>query len=508
MAVKERIKKILEGLNEGIFEKEEVIKLSLLSAIAGESIFLLGLPGVAKSLIARRLKFAFKDAKSFEYLMNRFSTPDEIFGPISVVELQKDNYKRITEHYLPDAHIVFLDEIWKAGSSIQNTLLTVLNEKIFRNGKEIHKVPLRGLIAASNELPAEAKELVALWDRFLIRYVVQGVEDSDNFNRMISDDLDPNVDNVQEKITDKEYLKWTKEINQLKIPDEVYKVIDIIRKKIQEHNNKLDEDKKEIILSDRRWRKIVRILRTSAFLNDRVEVDLMDCFLIQYCIWNEEEEIGRVKDVVVESIREYGYIYEIDIKDLENEIETLKNDVEKETNLKIPKEKIVNKEYHNSFYKLIGLQTLPQYCLIKKEDFLKISTVQVAYNMFDINGQNPRGMTIYNKGEAIMVADSDWSNCHVETTVETEIEIQKKKPNPKLMQTYDQEVRKIILQIEMQIKEIEDYLTKKSESLETNIFANHGYSKIIFEKLNNRILEFKNLILEVEKIKAYYDELE
>ena len=87
MEIKDKIKLLLEKLNEGVYEKEEVIALSLLSSIAGESIFLLGEPGVAKSLVARKLKYAFKDGTSFEYLMNRFSTPDEIFGPVSISQL-------------------------------------------------------------------------------------------------------------------------------------------------------------------------------------------------------------------------------------------------------------------------------------------------------------------------------------------------------------------------------------------------------------------------------------
>ena len=87
MEIKDKIKLLLEKLNEGVYEKEEVIALSLLSSIAGESIFLLGAPGVEKSLVARKLKYAFKDGTSFEYLMNRFSTPDEIFGPVSISQL-------------------------------------------------------------------------------------------------------------------------------------------------------------------------------------------------------------------------------------------------------------------------------------------------------------------------------------------------------------------------------------------------------------------------------------
>lgn len=295
MKINERIGKLLQELNRGIYEKETEIGLSLLAALAGESVLLLGPPGVAKSMIARRLKMAFSHARAFEYLMSRFSTPDEIFGPVSISRLKdSDKYERSIEGYLPTSDIVFLDEIWKAGPAIQNVLLTAINEKLFRNGdKEIH-LPLKLLIAASNELPAHGEGLEALWDRFLVRFTCSCVKNEAVFHQMLLDNGDNSTQEVSQElqITSDEYTQWQHAISQVSLPQEVLSCISYVRHHLG----------KKIYVSDRRWKHIVRLLKASAFAHGRGAVSTSDLLPIAHCLWNEPEEQQEVQDVVIRSL--------------------------------------------------------------------------------------------------------------------------------------------------------------------------------------------------------------
>lgn len=334
-----RISALLQKLNEDVFGKQHVIALSLLSAIAGESIFLLGPPGVAKSMVARRLKLAFKDASAFEYLMSRFSTPDEIFGPVSISALKdEDRYERVTDGYLPTATIVFLDEIWKAGPAIQNSLLTVINEKIFRNGKTSVKVPLKGLIAASNELPAAGQGLDALWDRFIVRIMVKGIEDLSDFDMMISS-VGEHTPEVESElcISDSEYDEWQKEISDVGIHYSVFEVIHSIKESIEEYNSALENEGSvtpPLYVSDRRWKKLIKLMRTSAWLNGQKEIRLSDCLIIQHCIWNEAGQIDMTADMVQSAIRKSAQGYMLNIDGLEREIGILKDELSSEASLR------------------------------------------------------------------------------------------------------------------------------------------------------------------------------
>ena len=320
----ERFKLLLQEMNRGIYEKETEISLSLLAALAGESIILLGPPGVAKSMVARQLKTAFREAQSFEYLMSRFSTPDEIFGPVSIQKLKtSDTYERAVEGYLPTADVVFLDEIWKAGPAIQNTLLTVINEKIFRNGNREMHLPLKLLVAASNELPAKGEGLEALWDRFVIRIESRPIKLEKNFRAMLleapTDFLGPtdftdstdssgsmgksdSADFSDLKITSEEYAEWAEKICKIGVKEEVLDAISAIRKSLRAVNVDEAAERRNIYVSDRRWKNIVRLLRTSAFMQDREEVDICDLLPIYHCLWQEPEERDAIRNIVIRAL--------------------------------------------------------------------------------------------------------------------------------------------------------------------------------------------------------------
>lgn len=298
MELKNKIIDILKILNTGLIEREKHIKLAVLTILAGENLILIGPPGTAKSEISRRVSSIIEGEKYFEYLLTKFTTPEEIFGPISIKNLENDVFKRQTEGYIPKSYIVFLDEIFKANSSILNSLLTMLNERIYHNGAELEKSKLISIIAASNELPIGDTELLALYDRFLTRIVIDYVENPlslVNINEeevLLDDELKLHIDELTE-IIDKSKL--------VEIDDEIAKTLVNIKQDIEKEFFDMENEINEII-SDRKFVKSIKFLKVAAFSNGKNILTLDDLILLENTYWNDPINIDKIREIIVKNI--------------------------------------------------------------------------------------------------------------------------------------------------------------------------------------------------------------
>ena len=284
-------------LNQGLVGRKPIIQTALLGLLAGENILLVGPPGTAKSQLARRISQALvSDGNDyFEYLLTKFSTPEELFGPLSLSELKKDNFHRKTDGYLPDVQVAFLDEIFKASSSILNALLTILNERTYHNGTQSIKTPLKTVIAASNELP-EQQELLALYDRFLLRHYVDYLE---------QEQLGELFDSLTTTPIPEEYRLTYEDLQQLRTKAQSVSCPDPIKSTIlsiwQQHKKTFADNDSEQ-LSDRRLVKALHLLKVSAASNGRDTLDASDILLLKDCLWNKPEHRAQVTTLIKQAI--------------------------------------------------------------------------------------------------------------------------------------------------------------------------------------------------------------
>lgn len=327
MSLQARITSVIEHISDGMHEREDIIALTLLGALSSQNTFLYGPPGTAKSLISRRIACAFETPNYFEHLMNRFSTPEELFGPVSIKALKEDQYTRKTNKYLPTADFAFLDEIWKSSPAILNTLLTMINEKTFKNGDVIEQTPLKALVAASNETPVENQGLEALYDRFIIRLIVGPITQKSNFEALINTKPTKAKIEVPKKIqvTNSEWQSWLEKINKVSLSSETLLIIHAIRHELVSKNEELG-----VYVSDRRWQKVAQLLKASAFFNDRKETNHSDALLISHCIWTKEENRKQIADIVHQAIKDVGFTSDISLDELDKEKESLDKEINKE----------------------------------------------------------------------------------------------------------------------------------------------------------------------------------
>ncbi|MCA9654320.1 MAG: AAA family ATPase [Myxococcales bacterium] len=273
--------------------KEEIIRLLFISAVAGEHLVMVGPPGTAKSALLRSFAQVI-EARYFDYLLTRFTEPNEIFGPVDIQAFREGSYRRRTEGMLPQAEVIFLDEIFKANSAILNSLLTLLNSRRFTHGNVTMRVPLISMYAASNEVPTD-DALSALFDRFLLRVRVDYL-DSYHFRGLLqkgidleAKGMDPDAEQLRPVITATELLALQRRFGEL---------LDFSEEFLTTFKGLVFQIRSEGIgLSDRRIVKLLKLFAASAVFDGRTRVNDSDLFVLRH-VWNTPEQEEILQEVV------------------------------------------------------------------------------------------------------------------------------------------------------------------------------------------------------------------
>ena len=281
-----------EELSGLFFERKEEIRGLLVGLLSREHVLLLGPPGAAKSELAEELcsRIVWEDGSRtgyFRWLLSRTSTPEELFGPVSLRALEEDSYRRKTKGKLPEARIAFLDEVFECNSAVLNGLLSVLNERLFFNDGEPTRIPLEIVVAASNEPPVEREGLEALLDRFLLRYMVSYVREEGSFGALLRRESEAPLRRT--KITASELFEAQQEAQRVDASG-VLPAIAALRRELSEAG---------IPVSDRRYARSLKLLRANAYLGGRHGVAEEDLLLLANVLWAEPEQIPAVRKKVM-----------------------------------------------------------------------------------------------------------------------------------------------------------------------------------------------------------------
>lgn len=282
-----RVNAIIDEVAQVCLERHEAARGIILALLAQRSAFFLGAPGVAKSMTIDETVKRITGANHFDILMTRFTEPGEVFGPLDIKALEQGLYMRNPAGMLPEAHVGFLDEVFKANSAILNALLKILNERTWRNGQSTIKVPLIAAIGASNETP-QGEDLSALYDRFLMRVLVEPIGDDNNVVKMLQSPAPPPPTKT---ITLKELQFAHKEVEAVKVTDDT--VTAYMRLRADLLRNGLRP-------SDRRFRQTVALIQASAWLAGRDETLVDDLEVGVYVFWNNREERTKVRGYVLD----------------------------------------------------------------------------------------------------------------------------------------------------------------------------------------------------------------
>lgn len=288
-SVRAKVQGVRAWMKSRVVERDTVVDSLLAAALAGENAVLLGPPGTAKSLLARLFAEAV-GGRFFEVLLTRFSTPEELLGPFSLSGLQQDSYRRQLAGRVADCEVAFLDEVFKSNAGTLNALLGVLNERVVHDDGKAKRIPLRFVLGASNELPKGEEGLEALWDRFLVRSVVDYTKDRGARARIVSGALStapaPTMTLAEWDTAVADAARVT--------------VSDATAMRLVELGEKLTA--KGIRISDRRLVKLAKLARSVAYLDGASEVDAEHFLGLRDAVWDSQEQIAEAWGVLAASV--------------------------------------------------------------------------------------------------------------------------------------------------------------------------------------------------------------
>jgi MoxR-like ATPase len=281
---------VLAPLKDVFVGKDEIIDLLGVALAGGENLFLLGPPGTAKSALVQQLGRRV-DGRVFDYLLTRFTEPSELFGPFDIRRLREGDLVTNTEGMLPEASIVFLDELLNANSAILNSLLMVLNERVFRRGRETRRLPLLMVVGASNRLP-EDDALTALFDRFLLRVRCDNVP-QERLPEVLAAGwkLDQGQVSAGGALSVQEIESVQSLVGEVDLSGVARPYVDLVGKLRNSG----------IVVSDRRAVKIQKLVAASAVICGRLNANVTDMWVLRY-IWDAEDQREVLAAIVNQAV--------------------------------------------------------------------------------------------------------------------------------------------------------------------------------------------------------------
>lgn len=275
-----------------LLERNLVVKGMWSAILAGEHVFLLGPPGTGKSLLLTSLGDIISGADVFTQLVSKTTKPEEMFGPPSITDLKNGVYKTITTGTLVEADFAYLDEIFKGSGAILNTLLTAINERAYDNPERI-RIPLKTMVCSSNELPADDDNLTALFDRIMVKYHVEYLKDEDSFAALL--DMDDVAFKPMMSLEDLEAAQT--EAMQTPVGADTRDMIMKLWRALPAEG---------FIVSDRTWRKSMKILKAHAWIHGRDEVRPIDLEILADIFWTEPQQRPTLMKLILKETSSSG----------------------------------------------------------------------------------------------------------------------------------------------------------------------------------------------------------